>query len=144
MPEQYVVPQFIDVEDKIVGPLSVRQFIILVVGVLLEVTFYKIFRLIPFVLVGIPTFVITATFAFIKINGMPFHFFLLNLIQSLRKPKLRVWDKKLNTAEVKQGMIAPPPLPPIPSTRKASPTTSHLQELTLLVNTGGAYKPEEE
>ncbi|MFH1252845.1 MAG: PrgI family protein [Candidatus Uhrbacteria bacterium] len=144
MAGQYVVPQFIDVEDRIVGPLSVRQFVILVVGTLLEVTFYKIFRLIPFVAVGIPTFLITITFAFIKMNGMPFHFFLLNLIQSLRKPKLRVWDKTMTTFEVKQGMVSPPALPPPPAVRKTLLTGSHLQELTLLVNTGGAFKPEEE
>ncbi|KKS92044.1 MAG: hypothetical protein UV69_C0039G0006, partial [Parcubacteria group bacterium GW2011_GWE2_43_12] len=30
--QQFVVPQFIDVEDKIIGPITVRQFIIIMVG----------------------------------------------------------------------------------------------------------------
>jgi hypothetical protein len=108
------------------------------------VTFYKIFRLVPFILAGIPTFAITVTFTFIKVNGMPFHFFLLNLIQSFRKPKLRVWDKNLSLSEVRQGMTAPPPPLPPPLVHKSLMSGSHLQELTLLVNTGGAYKPEED
>jgi hypothetical protein len=29
--QQFVVPQFIDVEDKIIGPISVRQFLTLMV-----------------------------------------------------------------------------------------------------------------
>lgn len=139
-----MVPQFIEVEDKIVGPLSVRQFCILVAGVILEATFFKVLSLIPFVVAGILTFVITITFAFIRINGMPFHYFLLNLIQSFRKPKLRVWDKNLTINEVRLGMVAPPPPPPAVAVRKAAPSGSHLQKLTLLINTGGAYKPEEE
>ena len=30
--QQFVVPQFIDVEDKVIGPVTVRQFLILLVG----------------------------------------------------------------------------------------------------------------
>ena len=30
--EQFTVPQFIDVEDKVIGPITVRQFIILLFG----------------------------------------------------------------------------------------------------------------
>lgn len=144
MPEgQYTVPQFIEVEDKILGPLSVRQFLTLLIGILVDVALWKMLRLIPFLLTGIPLFATTVIFTFAKVNGMPFHFFLLNLIQSLRKPKLRVWDKKFFDAELRQFMVAPPALPPPPLPRKAAPAGSRLQELTLLVNTGGAYKPEE-
>ena len=32
MPEKFVVPQFIDNEDKILGPITVRQFLILLVA----------------------------------------------------------------------------------------------------------------
>ncbi len=40
---QYVVPQFITVEDKILGPITVRQFLILLVDTGLMFIFYKIF-----------------------------------------------------------------------------------------------------
>jgi len=140
---QYTVPQFIEVEDKILGPLSVRQFVTLLLGILVNVALWKMLRFIPFLLTGLPFFTATVILAFAKVNGMPFHFFLLNLIQSFRKPKLRVWDKKLSDAELRLYMVAPPAMPPPPVARKAAPGGSRLQELTLLVNTGGAYKPEE-
>jgi hypothetical protein len=117
--------------------------LLLLFGVLIDVALWQALRLIPFLLVGIPIFALSVIFAFGKVNGMPFHYFVLNIIQTFRKPRLRVWDKRLNDAEVRAGMIGPPPAPPTKPSRKAAPSSSHLQELTLLVNTGGAYKPEE-
>jgi hypothetical protein len=140
---QYTVPQFIDVEDKILGPLSVRQFLILLVSGLVEVALWKLMRFIPFLLSGLPLFALAVVFTFVKINGMPFHYFVLNLIQSLRKPKLRLWDKNLTAAETRQYLAAPPAPPAPPAAAKNLPTSSRLQELALIVNTGGAYKPEE-
>jgi hypothetical protein len=141
--EQFVVPQFIEAEDKIMGPITARQFVILLVTFL---TVAAMFRLMPFVwflLAGVPTFALGVVFAFVRVNGQPFHLFMLNLIQTLKKPKLRVWDKSLTDAEVKAHLTkveAPPPPPP---PRKAAVAASRLQELTLVVNTGGVYKPEE-
>jgi hypothetical protein len=80
---------------------------------------------------------------FVRINGQAFHLFLLNLIQSLKKPRLRVWDKRLTDAEVRAHITTAPPPPPPPNFRKAAVSSSRLQELTLVVNTGGVYKPEE-
>jgi len=143
MPEQFVVPQFIDSEDKILGPVTARQFVILMVVGFLDFLLFKLLPFVQFLLVGIPLVVLAGILAFVKINGQPFHFFLLNLIQTFRKPSLRVWDKSLTTAEIKayQAQVTPPPTPPTP--RKAPMTSSRLQELSLVVNTGGVYKPED-
>jgi hypothetical protein len=43
--------------------------------------------------------------AFFKINGMPIHFFFLNLLQTLRKPRLRIWQKELVTQAPKAEKI---------------------------------------
>jgi len=86
MPEQYVVPQFIDAEDQIFGPVTARQFIILMVVGLIEFLLFKLLSFVVFLLVGIPFLAIGGMVAFTKINGQPFHFFILNLIQTLKKP----------------------------------------------------------
>lgn len=143
MPHQYVVPQFIDVEDKIIGPVTVRQFVILLVTALVIFILYKLFRFAFFLTFGIPAFGFGVVLAFVKINGQPFHYFLLNLMQTFRKPRLRVWDKELTTVEVaafRRIITVPPPPPPI---RKEPLSTSKLSELTLIVNTGGVYRPED-
>lgn len=141
--DQFVVPQFIDAEDKIIGPLTARQFVELLVTGLLVFTFFKLLSFVWFLVIGLPTFALGVTLTFVRINGQAFHLFLLNLIQSLKKPKLRVWDKRLNDAEVRAYLTAAPPPPPPPNFRKAAVSSSRLQELTLVVNTGGVYKPEE-
>ena len=143
MPQQFVVPQFIDVEDKIVGPITVRQFIILLVAGLIIAISYKLTTLPVFIVIVVVVGGIGATLAFIKINGQPFHFFLLNVIQTLLRPALRVWDKTLTTAELLQ-MFGEKPLPPPAATpQKEALTTTKLAELTLVVNTGGVYRPEQ-
>ncbi len=143
MPDQFVVPQFIDVEDKILGPLSVRQFVILLLVLLTDALLYKLLTFGKFMMVGIPVIIIGGVFAFVKINGQPFHYALLNIVQTLRKPGIRVWDKHLTDGEVRSFITeeaAPPPPPPV---RKAALTSSRLSELSLVVNTGGVYNPEE-
>ncbi len=144
MPDQFVVPQFIDVEDKILGPITVRQFVILMAGGMLLVILFKILNLAAFLLFGVPILFAALTLAFAKVNGQPFHFFLLNLVQTLRRPSLRVWDKSVSSAEAKlkiKVVEVPPPPPPV---RKKPVDISHLQELSLVVNTGGVYRPEED
>lgn len=141
--EKFVVPQFIDVEDKIIGPITTRQFVIILGTMLIIFIAYRLLESIFFVPIGLVVFLAGGALAFLKVNGMPFHFFLLNIIQTFRRPSLRVWDKGLSNAElnasIKKEVIKPEPVPP----KKEPLTTSRLSELSLTVNTGGLYKPED-
>ncbi len=143
---QFVVPQFIDVEDKIFGPISVRQFLtLLICGALIFINYqlvYKIFF--PsfwfFALSSIGVFALSGTFAFLKINGRPFHYFLLNLFVTMQKPRLRVWNKRLTRQDVvvkEEEVVLPAPIPV-----KGPLTARKLTELSLIVDTGGAYREE--
>ena len=75
---QYQTPQFIDVEDKIFGPLTVRQFVYLAGGAGLS---FILFQLLPFliaiILIG-GVAALSLALAFYKINNKPF--ILLNII----------------------------------------------------------------
>ncbi len=137
---QFTVPQFIDVEDKIIGPITVRQFVIMLVTALLIAVGYRIFDFALFIVVGLALFAVGTTFAFVKINGAAFHFFLLNLIQTLKKPRLRVWckDDTLSIGLEFDSMAAPEAA--IPSGRQYS--QSRLNELSLIVDTQGSYQGE--
>lgn len=143
MPDQYVVPQFIDNEDTIFGPVTARQFIILIATGVIEVILFKLLTLVWFLVFGVPIIMIGGVIAFVRINGQPFHFFILNFIQTFKKPHIRVWDKSLTDAQLREYIKEKLPPPPIVFERKAHVGTSRLQELTLVVNTGGVYQPEE-
>lgn len=144
--EQFVVPQFIDVEDKIFGPLSVRQFVIFMVGCLLLFLEYRLADFALFILEGLPTLMVSLILAFAKVNGMPFHFFLVNFIQTLKRPRIRLWQKSISEAELRAELHHPVAVVQAPTASAHKPvlSQSRLSELTLVVDTGGAYQPEEE
>ncbi len=140
--EQFTVPQFIDEEDKILGPITTRQFIILLITAGIIFVEYKIFDFSLFVVSGFITAGIAITIAFGKINGRPFHFFLLNLIQSLFSPKLRIWNKDFGKAEKMVDFDHKNIIKAQPPVTKVHFTSSRLAELSLIVDTRGAYTGE--
>lgn len=143
---QFTVPQFIDVEDKIMGPVTTRQFVIITIAGLLVFLEYKTADFTLFLLEGILTVVFAGAFAFLKVNGMPFHYFLLNLLETVLHPKTRVWRKEVSEAELREAIHAPIAISKgVHATAVHPPVTaSRLQQLSLMVDTGGAYKSEEE
>jgi len=142
--EQFVVPQFIDVEDKIIGPVTTRQFVILLVATLILFVAYKLAdtALFIFLLCVIGGFALIL--AFIKINGQPFHYFLLNIFQTVRRPSLRIWDRRYTDAELKAIRDMRKVAPVEEKKTKAAISRSHIRQLSLVVNTGGYYAGEDE
>lgn len=140
--QQFTVPQFIDVEDKIIGPITARQFVIFLAAAILIAIAYKIFDFTLFVTFSIVVFLMAVVFGFIKINGRPFHFFLLNIIQTMRRPGIRVWNNRLAQV-VNEEKI---PTLKFDSTKSAKEyyKKSKLAELSLVVDTEGEYRGEEE
>ncbi len=140
--QQFVIPQFIDVEDKIIGPITARQFIILLAVAIVLFIFYKLFTFIYFLIFALPIFGLGVVLAFIKVNGQPFHFFLLNLLQTLRRPPLRIWNKELGLDEVRRYLKKEEVKVAVPRPIKEPIVATKLAELSLIVNTGGVYKGE--
>lgn len=139
--KQFVVPQFIDVEDKIFGPITTRQFVILLVGSLILFIAYKLADTALFIILLVIIGGFTLALAFIKINGQAFHYFLLNIVQTQRRPKLRIWNK-LYTNEELNELRKPVQKDEVEAAVYNKPTYNHIRDLSLLVNTGGYYKPE--
>lgn len=140
---RYTVPQFIDVEDKILGPLTTRQFLIMLLVVMVDAILYKTLDFVTFLLLGVTLLALGGIFAFFRVNGQPFHFFLLNMVQTLKRPAVRIWDKMQTDSELLALIRTVPPPPPKPKIRKDAYTGSKLAELSLVVNTGGVFNPED-
>ncbi|HAZ16479.1 MAG: hypothetical protein UV70_C0004G0043 [Parcubacteria group bacterium GW2011_GWA2_43_13] len=144
MPQQYVVPQFIDVEDKIIGPITIRQFIIMIIGGLFLFVCYKIFVLPIFIAFAIGILATVALFGFVKVNGRPFHVFIVGMLQTLKRPSKRIWNKGMTVVHAVAShqdkktshMVAPQVV------KKSQVTHSRLSELSLMADTGGRYKTD--
>ncbi len=95
--QQYNIPQFVDSEDKIFGPVTIRQFAILAIGVVIGgfLWYFKPNMGVFFISVA-PVVAATFTFAFIKINGQNFDIFLTNVVIYIIKPTLFLWSRDVD------------------------------------------------
>ncbi|MBI2624071.1 PrgI family protein [Candidatus Parcubacteria bacterium] len=124
---QFQVPQFIDVEDQVVGPLTWRQFLYLAAGggVLLILWFL----LTPLVWFVAAAFVggLAIAAAFVKVNGRSFFPFLASVLGFAVKPRQYVWRNPQPTQETpaKQAEQTPPSKPKA----KEHLTASKIREL---------------
>ncbi len=93
---QFKVPQNIDMADRIVGPLTLVQFLYVLVGGIivyfLLVTIAPISSLLFLATAG-PVTLFTLALAFLKIQDQPFPRFVGAFFMFLRRPKVRVWYK---------------------------------------------------
>ncbi len=140
---QFVVPQFLDVEAKIIGPITARQFLIMLGTLLIDFVIYRLFLNVFFVIaLGLPVLAFGIALSFAKVNGQPFHYMLLSVMQTLRRPSKRVWDKSLSDADLRVYLKAEK-IMAIPLVATKQPLErSRLAELAMVVNTGGVYEGE--
>ncbi len=110
---QYQVPQFIEVEDKIFGPLTLKQFIYLAGGAGICLMF---FTLLPFWLMfilSVPVMSFSAALAFYKINGRPFIVALEHAASYTFGSKLYLWKQREAKAST-EVQNAPATAAPVP------------------------------
>src|SRR3989344_8880505 len=106
------VPQFIDIEDKIVGPLTLKQFGYLAGGAVIIGIFYTVFQFWVVVLFGLPIAALSVALAFFKINGRPFVYYLTAFLGFGLKQHIYTWKKPLEEYDIfiKQKAIQKEPL----------------------------------
>ena len=69
---EYQVPQFIEVEDKLIGPLTLKQFIYLAGAAGLCVVFFSFLPTLAAVVLSIPVVAFGTALSFYRVNGKPF------------------------------------------------------------------------
>ena len=90
---RFQIPQFIDVEDKIFGPLTLKQFIYVAGGISMAVVCVVFFGLFFGLLLASPIVIIAFALAFYKINNRPFVHTLESAFKYATKDKLYIWRK---------------------------------------------------
>jgi hypothetical protein len=133
---QFKVPQDVQREDTIVGPLTLKQMIILMFGggfayitfASLSRTYFIEIWIGPVVIIG----AITLAFTFLKIHNMPFHIFVMNFIEYHLLGKKRIWIQgggdpfmppAMPKAKVKKAVI-----------EKTTGKARNIEELTKIVD----------
>jgi hypothetical protein len=136
---EYQVPQFIEVEDKIFGPLTLRQFIFLAGGTGLCVVLLLYLPFIFGVLLAIPVAAFALALAFYKVNNKSF----LDMVEAgfnyYTKDRLYLWRK-----EQKSEMPTAVQAPVAPVREKLGITGGKLKELAWELDIKDHTKPQQE
>jgi len=94
---RFTVPQFIEYETKIVGPLTFRQFIF--VGIAGAICFFLYFTIGKtnfslFIIACLIIGAIAISLAFLQIGGRPLLTIIGNFLRFKLTPKIYIWGKK--------------------------------------------------
>lgn len=142
---QYKVPQNVESEDRLVGPLTMKQFIYAIIGLAWAFLIWRILQpggvtAIPFMIVLIvPVTGFMLLLAFGRREEQSFENYLIALIRFQVVPRKRIWLKDDYRGEVIIE-APPPPKPKEFSPEDLAKVRSRLQQLALVVDTRGHAK----
>lgn len=105
--QQFQVPQFINVEDRIIGPLTIKQFLYSLGAAGVGLVGWRFLFLPLFILLALPIVLLLLAMAFGKIDERPFPVVFVNAINYIFKPRLYIWKK--TRAEKKTFSAGLPP-----------------------------------
>lgn len=113
--QQIQVPQFIDVEDKIFGPLTLKQFLYFIgTGVVAFFLYHLFVRILGlpvgfFMIFGAILLGLAVALAFVRINDRPFIFTLLSAARFYSGSQLYLWkqEKKKATPQSRAEKLDP-------------------------------------
>ncbi len=122
---QFKVPQFIDIEDKVFGPFTFRQFAYLAGGAGIVYLSFKFLPILIALVVGPAFAALALALTFFKYNDKPFIHVLESFIRFYTRSRLYLWHKQERTTS------STPTTPPkvVPAGREAL-TESKLKTLS--------------
>ncbi len=104
------VPQFIDIEDKIVGPLTAKQMGWLGMGGVVALVCYSLLDQSAFWLSAVIIAVIFGALAFYRPYNQPLIKFILSSISFATRPKMYIWrrvsEKTAKSSAKKQATVS--------------------------------------
>ena len=112
---QFKVPQFIDVEDKLFGPFTFRQFVYLVGGAGMIFVIYRLLPLWIGIFLIIPIGALTGLLVFYRINNKPFIYYLQAAVNYAVSSKLYIWKQRLAKPSDNKDTEAPQQVSVLPT-----------------------------
>jgi hypothetical protein len=117
---RYQVPQFIEVEDKIFGPLTIKQFLYLAGGGGLCLIFYSLLPFYLFVGLSLPVIAFCLALSFYKVYDRPFIIVIEHAFRYTMGTKLYLWKQRPAEQSVTTSPTAVAPSRPLVPTLSQS------------------------
>jgi len=142
------IPQNVDKEDKLVGPLTLKQFLYILGGSALmfatwqyHVEGYLFFT--EFILISLVISVLMLALAFVKINGRPFIVLISNTLAYIFTHKQRFWSRHNHMSVKKLKIAGDNSFATEPRTSKDEATHGKLEKLAHILDTGGKINTDD-
>lgn len=90
---RFNVPQFVDIEDTIIGPLTLKQFFLVIGGGVVIAILWYMFKLWFVFLLGVPLALAILAIVFVKIGGRPITQTFTSWLNYWAKPRFYTWKK---------------------------------------------------
>ena len=103
---QFQIPQFIEIEDKIAGPFSLKQLLIVVSGGVVAFIAFSTLPTIAAAIIALISIGGSLALALVKVNGQPLTRVAFAAAGFFWKPRLYLWKR-----EIKQRVIEVPDFP---------------------------------
>lgn len=103
---RFEVPQFIEIEDKIFGPFTWKQFVYLGGGVGLAVVLFFIAPFFVTFIVGIPLAILAAALAFYPVNSRPFSVLLEAMWNYYKNTRVYYWRRQRDVVYKSDAMTS--------------------------------------
>lgn len=100
---KFQVPQFIETETKLIGPLTLRQFLFVAGGVAMTAMAYVFLNGVFFAIAALLILTFFGTLAFVKIDGQPALNYFAYLLSYMLGPKRYIYRIKQD-----QNQFIPP------------------------------------
>mgnify|MGYP001565277669 CR=1 FL=1 len=111
---RFQVPQFIEIEDKIFGPFTFKQFIYLAGGAGISFLLYKALPLFFATLFILTVLGFSLALAFYRVNNRPFVNVLESGFRYMLQKKLYIWKKEPKEIKRKEELPYTEPLIAVP------------------------------
>lgn len=129
---QFAVPQFTDVEDKLIGPLTLKQFLFLLATGGIVLFFYSLLNLsIFFFLFGVPTAILGIALTFGRFNGRPLFGYMGVFLSFVSRPQTRIFKREEPDIDI--SIQKAKPVENIKA-ENAEPAESRLKKLAYLLD----------
>lgn len=120
---QSSVPQYIDVEDKIVGPFTWKHIGWLFGMCAVLLVMYTVFDFQLFLIAGGPTALAFLAFAFYRPSGMPMVKFVFHGLFFLFRPKVSLWERPVHVSSAPTVVMKRPGSAVVDSSRESQKIT---------------------
>ncbi len=138
---QYKVPQNVEAEDKILGPLTFKEFIYFLMGFGWSAISFALFRQVPILLIviGFPPALLLFLLAFYNRDGQSFEQLLVAMVGFFATSRHRAWAKDdiIETFHVEATVLAAEA-----TQRNPDEVRSELEKLASLIDSRGWNHPQ--